>query len=271
MTLFVKALQKTSFFLVGFSRRHHNARFSTYDHYATSINCPQLHSGSGWWYHSGLDCAHVQLNGRLATHSDGLVPFNTGILWIGWKGDRHYSFQRVHMAIQPKSRRPRPTHWYNSSPFTCCREPKKWPECFSTAFFKFTNACDSTVRSSSVNCVVGVLCDCVDCRSCNRARTCRTHLAKERCTRSDRWQTRLRTDRSNPREAATRWSTQHWSPSDRIEMDQYSVNTAESHSCNMSHQYSSNWNHHWPWPISPHPCDRSPFLAQVHRWRDCFR
>lgn len=51
-----------------------------------------------------MDCAHVQLNGRHATHSDGLGPLNTGIMWLGWKSDRHYSFQRVHMAIQPKSR-----------------------------------------------------------------------------------------------------------------------------------------------------------------------
>ena len=89
---------------IGFSRWHQNARFSTWDHYATSTNCPRKHAGGGWWYHSGADCAHVQLNGRFATHSDGLVPLNTGILWIGWKSDRHYSFQRVNMAIQTKSR-----------------------------------------------------------------------------------------------------------------------------------------------------------------------
>ena len=64
-----------------------------------------MYSGSGWWFHSGIECAHVQLNGRLATHSDGLVPFNTGIIWIGWKADRHYSFQRVTMAIQQKVQR----------------------------------------------------------------------------------------------------------------------------------------------------------------------
>ena len=76
----------------------------------TNTNCPQKHGGGGWWYHSGSDCAHVQLNGRFATHSDGLVPYNTGILWIGWKMDRHYSFQRVNIAIQPKSRPMRITH-----------------------------------------------------------------------------------------------------------------------------------------------------------------
>ena len=101
---------KLPFLFADFSRWHHNARFSTYDHYATNANCPQQHGGGGWWYHSGLDCAHVQLNGRLATHSDGLVPFNTGILWIGWKSDRHYSFQRVTMAIQPKSKHARPLY-----------------------------------------------------------------------------------------------------------------------------------------------------------------
>ncbi|CAF3788526.1 unnamed protein product [Adineta steineri] len=95
-----------------FSRWHHNARFSTYDHYATNTNCPQKHGGGGWWYHSGIECGHVQLNGRFATHSDGLVPFNTGILWIGWKSDRHYSFQRVNMAIQPKSKQTRLSNRY---------------------------------------------------------------------------------------------------------------------------------------------------------------
>ncbi|UJR09571.1 hypothetical protein I4U23_013806 [Adineta vaga] len=91
-----------------FSRWHNNAPFSTYDHYTTnSVNCPHLHGGGGWWYHSGGDCAHVQLNGFLPTHTDGLVPFNTGILWIGWKADRHYSYQHVQMAIQPKLRRDR--------------------------------------------------------------------------------------------------------------------------------------------------------------------
>ena len=233
---FSRRSERVFFLRLGFSRRHHNARFSTYDHYATSLNCPQLHSGSGWWYHSGADCAHVQLNGRLATHSDGLVPLNTGILWIGWKGDRHYSFQRVHMAIQPKSRRPRSTHW-----FTCCREPKKWPECFSTAFFKLIKACDSTVRSSSVNCVVGVLCDCVDCRSCNRARTCKTHLEeKNTLAWIDEWKLCRHTGRSNPLEGAMKWSVQRWWPLDRIGMDQYSIGIEESNSCNMSPQCFSN-------------------------------
>jgi hypothetical protein len=102
--------KKRFVFVIGFSRYHHNARFSTYDYYATSTNCPQKHGGGGWWYHSGRECAHVQLNGRFATHSDGLVPYDTGILWIGWKGDRHYSFQRVNMAIQPKSRHTRVSH-----------------------------------------------------------------------------------------------------------------------------------------------------------------
>ena len=94
--------------LTGFSRWHSNAPFSTYDHYATDgVNCPHLYGGGGWWYHLGADCAHVQLNGVLASHSDGLVPLNTGILWIGWKADRHYSFQRVRMSIQPKLKRDR--------------------------------------------------------------------------------------------------------------------------------------------------------------------
>jgi hypothetical protein len=88
---------------LGFSRWHYNAPFSTHDHYATDhTNCPQSHGGAGWWYHFGHDCAHVQLNGQIPTHSDGLVPLNTGIVWLGWKSDRHYSFQRVHMAIQRK-------------------------------------------------------------------------------------------------------------------------------------------------------------------------
>ncbi|CAF2059405.1 unnamed protein product [Rotaria magnacalcarata] len=90
--------------LDSFSRWHYNARFSTHDHYATSTNCPKSHGGGGWWYHSGIECAHTQLNGRFATHSDGLIPFNTGILWIGWKADRHYSFQRATMSIQSKSK-----------------------------------------------------------------------------------------------------------------------------------------------------------------------
>ncbi|CAF1499970.1 unnamed protein product [Adineta ricciae] len=94
-----------------FSRWHNNAPFSTYDHYTTNtINCPHLHGGSGWWYHSGGDCAHVHLNGFLPTHTDGLVPFNTGILWVGWKADRHYSYQHVQMAVQPKLRRDRGRH-----------------------------------------------------------------------------------------------------------------------------------------------------------------
>ncbi|CAF1234779.1 unnamed protein product [Adineta steineri] len=94
-----------------FSRWHNNAPFSTYDHPATeTTNCPHLHGGVGWWYHPGDECAHVQLNGFLPTHGDGLVPYNTGILWIGWKSDRHYSFQHVHMAIQPKLRRDRNRH-----------------------------------------------------------------------------------------------------------------------------------------------------------------
>lgn len=71
------------------------------------MNCPNLYGGSGWWYHLGADCAQVQLNGILASHSDGLVPLNTGILWLGWKPDRHYSFQRVRMSIQPKLKRDR--------------------------------------------------------------------------------------------------------------------------------------------------------------------
>jgi len=93
-------------FNLGFSRWHHNSPFSTYDHYATvdNINCPQIHGGVGWWYHSGPDCAHVQLNGLVAGYLDGLVPFNQGILWFGWKTNRHYSFQRVQMFIQPKSK-----------------------------------------------------------------------------------------------------------------------------------------------------------------------
>lgn len=98
------------FFLIGFSRWHQNARFSTYDHYATTTNCPQKHGGGGWWYHSGSECAHVQLNGRLATHSDGLIPLNTGILWIGWRNDRYHSFQSVQMGIQSKHRSARFIH-----------------------------------------------------------------------------------------------------------------------------------------------------------------
>ncbi|CAF2105838.1 unnamed protein product [Rotaria magnacalcarata] len=91
-----------------FSRWHHNFPFSTYDHYAIeNINCSNLHGGVGWWFHSGTECAHVQLNGRLPTHTDGLVPLNTGILWIGWRTDRHYSFQHVRMLIQPKFKRHR--------------------------------------------------------------------------------------------------------------------------------------------------------------------
>jgi hypothetical protein len=91
---------------LGFSRWHYNAPFSTYDHYRSDhTNCPHTYGGAGWWYHFGSDCAHVQLNGRLPTHSDGLVPLNSGILWIGWKMDRHYSFQSVHMAIQRKLKR----------------------------------------------------------------------------------------------------------------------------------------------------------------------
>ena len=88
---------------LGFSRWHYNAPFSTHDHYATDhTNCPQSHGGVGWWYHFGHECAHVQLNGQIPTHTDGLVPLNTGIVWLGWKSDRHYSFQRVQMAIQRK-------------------------------------------------------------------------------------------------------------------------------------------------------------------------
>ncbi|CAF4872434.1 unnamed protein product, partial [Rotaria sp. Silwood2] len=94
-----------------FSRWHHNAPFSTYDHYATdNINCSNLHGNVGWWYHLGVECAYVQLNGRFPTHSDGLVPFNTGILWIGWKSNRHYSFQHVRMLIQPKLKRSHVRH-----------------------------------------------------------------------------------------------------------------------------------------------------------------
>jgi hypothetical protein len=97
-----------TFFQLGFSRWHYNAPFSTYDHHATNnINCPNLHGNVGWWYHASVECAHVQLNGHLSTHSDGLVPLNTGILWVGWKSDRHYSFKRVDMAIQPKLKRER--------------------------------------------------------------------------------------------------------------------------------------------------------------------
>lgn len=53
---------------------------------------------------------HVQLNGILAAHPDGLVPVNTGIIWLGWKSDRHYSFQHVRMSIQPKLKRDRIHH-----------------------------------------------------------------------------------------------------------------------------------------------------------------
>ena len=91
-------------FCSGFSRWHNNVPFSTYDHFATDqINCPEIHGAAGWWYHFGKECAHVQLNGQLPTHSDGLVPHNHGILWISWKNDRHHSFQRVEMAIQRKT------------------------------------------------------------------------------------------------------------------------------------------------------------------------
>ncbi|CAF3569185.1 unnamed protein product [Rotaria sordida] len=93
-----------------FTRWHYNARFSTYDYYVTNTNCPKTHGGGGWWYHSGTECAYVHLNGRFPTHSDGLVPFNTGIIWIGWKSDRHYSFQRVTMSIQSKSKHTRLSH-----------------------------------------------------------------------------------------------------------------------------------------------------------------
>jgi hypothetical protein len=99
-------------FKPAFSRWHHNAAFSTYDHHygGDNISCPDLHGGGGWWYHSGAECAHVQLNGLLATQPDGLVPHNTGVLWTGWKADRHYSFQRVRMLIQAKLKRDRLRH-----------------------------------------------------------------------------------------------------------------------------------------------------------------
>ena len=89
--------------LVGFSHWHYNAPFSTYDHYAAGgLNCPQVHGGAGWWYRHGSECAYVQLNGQLSTQIDGFVPFNTGILWIGWRDERNYSFKHVNMAIQRK-------------------------------------------------------------------------------------------------------------------------------------------------------------------------
>lgn len=74
------------------------------------MNCSNLHGGIGWWFHAGAECAHVQLNGRIPTHSDGLVPFNTGILWTGWRTDRHYSYQFVRMSIQPKLKPNRSNH-----------------------------------------------------------------------------------------------------------------------------------------------------------------
>lgn len=107
LSSFVDVISSVDFFssLTGFSRWHCNARFSTYDHYvAESQNCSQIHGGAGWWYHYGSECAHVQLNGQLSTQIDGFVPFNTGILWIGWRNERHYSFKRVNMAIQRKSK-----------------------------------------------------------------------------------------------------------------------------------------------------------------------
>ncbi|CAF1191117.1 unnamed protein product [Didymodactylos carnosus] len=84
---------------------HNKAEFSTYDRYSTLLNCPQLFGGGGWWYTSDLSCGRVQLNGHLATHQDGLVPFNTGIMWLSWKNDRHYSFRSVRMLIKQKTKK----------------------------------------------------------------------------------------------------------------------------------------------------------------------